>query len=81
MSTTTRILLCFLLLITCAFYFLLDKLTDRVERQYLEAAEEPMVDIARILAAWLEQSSSEAGLDCRSLEDALRAVHERPFEA
>ena len=81
MSTTTRILLCFLLLITGAFYFLLDKLTDRVERQYLEAAEEPMVDIARILAAWLEQSSSEAGLDCRPLEDALRAVHERPFEA
>ena len=62
MSTTTRILLGFLLVVMAGFYFLMDKLTERVERQYLEAAEEPMVDTANILASWLEEAKSQGKL-------------------
>jgi two-component system sensor histidine kinase CreC len=80
-STTTRILLCFLLLIAGGFYFLLDKLTERVERQYLEAAEEPMVDMARIIAAWMEQEYSSNGFDFTSLEKTFETAKTRPFEA
>ena len=50
MSITSRILFGFALISALGFYFLLNPILDRVERQYLEAAEEPMVDVANILA-------------------------------
>lgn len=50
MSLTSRILLGFLVLALAAFFFVIEPVMDRVERQYLEAAEEPMIDAAEILA-------------------------------
>ncbi len=55
MSTATRILIGYLLVVAAAFYLLMAWLTNRVERQYLEAAEVPMVDAAHILASIVEQ--------------------------
>lgn len=51
MSLTIRILLGFLVIGGLSFYFLLDRVLVRIERQYLEAAEDPMVDAAYLLAA------------------------------
>jgi two-component system sensor histidine kinase CreC len=53
MSLTHRILISFALMALAGFALLLNPILDRVERQYLEATEEPMVDVAEILAALL----------------------------
>lgn len=60
MSLTNRILLSLGLMALAGFAVLLNPILDRVERQYLEATEEPMVDVAEILAALL---SNQAGVE------------------
>jgi two-component system, OmpR family, sensor histidine kinase CreC len=80
-STTTRVLLAILVVVTGAFYFLMDKLAERVERQYLEAAEEPMVDTAHLLAAYLEQELETGELYFDKLRRAFDDLHRRRIEA
>jgi two-component system, OmpR family, sensor histidine kinase CreC len=81
-STTTRILLGFLLLLAGGLYFLLSVLNDRVQRQYLEAAEEPMVDAAHLFAALIEQYVDESGTyDFATIRQACAAARERKFRA
>ena len=46
MSLTSRLLLGFALIAGIGFWLMMDQVLQRVERQYLEAEEEPMVDIA-----------------------------------
>ncbi|MGJ8654685.1 MAG: two-component system sensor histidine kinase CreC [Opitutaceae bacterium] len=60
MSLTNRILISLALMALAGFAVLLNPILDRVERQYLEATEEPMVDVAEILAALL---SNQAGME------------------
>ena len=55
MTLTARILLVFFVIGGLCFYFFLDRILVRIERQYLEAAEEPMVDAANLLAAMVAQ--------------------------
>nr|MDQ3625301.1 two-component system sensor histidine kinase CreC [Verrucomicrobiota bacterium] len=82
MRATTRILLGFLLFLAVGLYFLATRLTKRVERQYLEAAEEPMVDTAQIFAALLEQHLDETGvLDLTTIRTTFAAAHAREFAA
>lgn len=51
MSLTARILIVFTVVGGLSMYFFLDRILIRIERQYLEAAEEPMVDAANLLSA------------------------------
>lgn len=81
MSTATRILLGFLLIVAAAFYLLMDKLTDRVERQYLEAAEEPMVDAAHLFASMLEQEIEGGKIDFANFRGAFEGAKRREFKA
>lgn len=82
MRATTRILLGFLLFLAIGLYFLATRLSKRVERQYLEAAEEPMADIAQIFAALLEQQLGETGeLDLAVIRSTFAAAHAREFAA
>ena len=82
MSTTSRILVGFLLFLAAGFYILERRLTERVERQYLEAAEEPMVDMAQIFAALVGQHVTEGGtLDLETIRSAWAAVGQRRFSA
>ena len=60
MSTTSRILICFLVLLAVGLYAFDDRLNQRVKRLYYEAAEESMVDVARLLAARLESKDFDA---------------------
>lgn len=81
MSLTTRILLVFLLIAALGWRFLFEPVMDRVERQYLEAAEEPMVDTAEILAAIISQHLERQGSLPDHLEEAFQQVGERELEA
>ncbi len=63
MSTTSRILLGFLVFLAVGLYAFHEQLTKRVEREYLKAAEEAMVDVAQLFAARLEtENLAPAGL-------------------
>jgi two-component system sensor histidine kinase CreC len=53
-SATSRILLGFLVFLAAGLYAFHEQLTKRVEREYLKAAEEAMVDVAQLFAARLE---------------------------
>ena len=77
MSTTSRILLGFLVFLAVGLYAFDDKLTKRVEREYLEAAEESMVDVAQLLAARLEAE----GFDIAGLRREWDAARQREFSA
>jgi two-component system sensor histidine kinase CreC len=81
-SVFARILSGFLLLLAGGLLFLLIPLFARVERQYLEAAEEPMVDEANIFAALVEQSIGESGaLDFTSIRRAFAEAQARRIDA
>ncbi len=77
MSTTSRILVGFLVFLALGLYAFDSKLTKRVERQYLEAAEESMVDVAQLLAARLEAGD----LDIEGLRREWDAARKREFAA
>ena len=77
MSTTSRILLGFLVFLAVGLYAFDDRLTKRVERQYLEAAEESMVDVAQLLAARLEAE----GFDIAGLRREWEAARKSEFSA
>jgi two-component system sensor histidine kinase CreC len=80
-SSTTQILLAFLIVVAGAFYFLVDNLQKQVERQYLQAIEEPMVDTANIIAGMLEQRLNGDGLKIEELRRAFESVRERQLKA
>ena len=59
MSLTLRFIIAVALLFIAAWFAIVKPVLARVERQYFEAAEEPMVDIANLLAeivgdSWVE---------------------------
>lgn len=82
MSTTSRILLGFLLLLAAGLYFVEDNLTQRVEREYLEAAEESMVDVAQLMAARIErQCFAGDGFTFATLDGEWSAARKREFVA
>ncbi len=77
MSTTSRILIGFLVLLAMGLFAFDDSLSRRVERQYLEAAEESMVDVAQLYAARIESS----GFDIAVLRREWDAARKREFSA
>lgn len=81
MTLTARLLFGFVLVAAGGFYFITSQVLKRVERQYLEAVEEPMVDAANILAAALEQDIKNGALDATHFAAAFAAAEKRQFEA
>lgn len=81
MSSSARLLLFCLLLLGTGNFLLLERLGARLGRQYSEAAEEPMVDTARILAALVEQQISREALDTLPWERAFELMKTHPLEA
>jgi two-component system sensor histidine kinase CreC len=63
------------------FVILLNPILDRVERQYLEATEEPMVDMAEILAALLSNQSEAELLAPESWQRGMDAVKAKSLNA
>ncbi|MFN0125965.1 MAG: two-component system sensor histidine kinase CreC [Verrucomicrobiales bacterium] len=81
MSLSARLLFGFVVIAAGGFYFLSDQIVQRVERQYIEAVEEPMVDAANILAASLEQDIKDGRLDVGRFATAFDSAKRREFEA
>ncbi len=81
MSLTLRVLLSFVGVAIAAIYLLLNPILDRVERQYLEAAEEPMVDTAEILAAIVSAELAVNGRLPTALTDGFASVNARTLTA
>ena len=81
MSLTVRILLSFALMALAGFACLLNPMLDRVERQYLEATEEPMVDVAEILAALLSNQPVSDLVAPEAWKQGMRSVKVRPLHA
>lgn len=77
MSTTSRILVGFLVFLAVALFAFDDNLSKRVERQYLEASEEAMVDVAQLIASRLENGA----VDLEGLRQEWDAARNREFSA
>ncbi|WP_162026827.1 MULTISPECIES: two-component system sensor histidine kinase CreC [unclassified Lentimonas] len=81
MSLTVRILLSLGLMALAGFACLLNPMLDRVERQYLEATEEPMVDVAEILAALLSNQPTHDLAAPEAWQLGMSSVKTRPLHA
>jgi len=80
-SLTNRILISLALMAVAGFAVLLNPVLDRVERQYLEATEEPMVDVAEILAALLSNRSDAQRLVPQAWQRGMDAAKAKPLQA
>lgn len=82
MSLTSKLLFGFALISAIGFWLMMDQVLERVERQYLEAAEEPMVDMANILAELLARDTLPGGtVNIAPLESAFSRVKQRVLDA
>jgi len=80
-SLTNRILISLGLMAIAGFAVLLNPILDRVERQYLEATEEPMVDVAEILATLLSNQSDAELLAPDAWRSGMESVKAKPRNA
>lgn len=81
MSLTARFLLGFALVASVGLSILFTQLIHRVERQYFEAVEEPMVDVANILAELLAAQAQDGVINPAEVESAVRAAQQRVLAA
>jgi len=82
MSITAKISLLFLILFGVGFYFFAKNEVNETKRHYREATEEPLVDIANILAALVASDSQISGsLNTSSLSKALETASTSPLQA
>jgi len=78
---TLLLILGFLAIAGGGFYFLLREIHDDVERQYAQAAEEPMVDMAHLFASMLEVDLKEGRIDPSHLAQSFDRAYQRRFRA
>lgn len=81
MSLTARFLFGFAVVATVGLFVLFSQLIRRVERQYFEAIEEPMVDVANILAEIVAADAKGGVLEPRGVELAIRSAQQRRLNA
>ena len=81
MSLTARFLLGFAVVATVGLFVLFTQLIHRVERQYFEAIEEPMVDVANILAEMIAVEAQSGVLETQAVERAIRSAQQRQLNA
>lgn len=81
MSLTARFLLGFTFVAAAGLFVLFTQLTQRLERQYMEAVEEPMVDVVNILAALLGAEAEAGQLRPDAIEAAVQTAKSRQLNA
>jgi two-component system, OmpR family, sensor histidine kinase CreC len=81
MSLTARFMMGFAVVTTVGLLLLFTQLIHRVERQYFEAIEEPMVDVANILAEVIAADAEDGVLKPQAVEKAVRAAQQRQLNA
>ena len=81
MSLRARILLAYVLLVAASFSGLIYLIMNDVRPRYLEAVEEPTVDIAEILAASLSQQILNGSLRLDTMDAIMSALSKRTLSA
>jgi two-component system sensor histidine kinase CreC len=81
MSLTIRFLLGFALVASVGWFVLFSQLIQRVERQYMEATEAPMVDMANILAEILAMEAKDGLLNPTVVKTAVHRAQARELNA
>ena len=81
MRITLLIIGGFLLFAAAGFYSAMSRIRDDVERQYSQAAEEPLVDFSHLLAAFVEEDIRDGVIDPGRIRSALEKAKGRSFEA
>jgi two-component system sensor histidine kinase CreC len=77
----TRIFLCFLLVVGGGFAYLVHWVQNDLRRHYLEAAEEPLVDTANVLAALTAARAGDGAPATAGLRAAFDEAGRRTFNA
>jgi len=83
MSIRARIIVTHLLIVGIGFFYLIKKITDprEIKPRYMQSIEEPMVDTARIFAAFVERGMVDARIDVAPFRDAFHQARSRPLAA
>ncbi len=81
MRITLLIIAGFLLIAGGGFFLLMRTIRDDVERQYSQAAEEPLVDLSHLLAAMVEQDLRDGQVDASRFREAFESAYRREFHA
>lgn len=81
MKITLLIVAGFLAIAGGGFFVLMRTIGDNVERQYSQAAEEPLVDFAHILASLVEQDIKEGRIDLTDFRNGFADALQRDFFA
>ncbi|MCB1090927.1 MAG: two-component system sensor histidine kinase CreC, partial [Verrucomicrobiae bacterium] len=81
MRITLLIIFGFLVIALTGFYFLMRTIRADVERQYSQAAEEPMVDMSHLLASLVEQDLQDGQIDADRFREGFAAAYRREFSA
>lgn len=81
MKLTLLLIFGFLVIAVGGFWYLLRQIHDDVERQYAQAAEEPMVDIAHLFASILETDIKDGRIDANRFGTAFTNAYRREFSA
>lgn len=81
MRTTLLMVGGFFLIAGSGFFFLMKTISEDIERQYSQASEEPLVDVAHLLASLLEEDVREGKIDAQRFRDAFAAAYRREFLA
>jgi two-component system sensor histidine kinase CreC len=83
LSIRARIIVSYLLIIGIGFFYLIKKITDakEIKPRYMESVEEPMVDMAHLLASVVESEIGDGPLDPDQFREAFRRASARKFVA
>jgi two-component system, OmpR family, sensor histidine kinase CreC len=81
MSIRERFVLGITLLLAIGFYFSVDYIVDDIELRYRESTEEPLVDMARVLASLAAETVSDGRVDVNLFRNSFRRVQTQKFSA
>lgn len=81
MRLTLFVIAGFLVIALTGFYVLIRAIYDDVERQYAQAAEEPMVDMAHLFAAMVETDVVDGKIDPDRIQETFDRAFTNPLEA
>ncbi|MEC5125389.1 two-component system sensor histidine kinase CreC [Verrucomicrobiales bacterium BCK34] len=81
MKTTFFMVAGFLLIAGGGFFGLMKTIRNDVERQYSQASEEPLVDMAHLFASLLEEDVRDGVIDVSGMREGFESAYKREFVA
>lgn len=81
MSVRARLFIVFAVVVGGGFYFLVEWVQDELRPRYLESLEEPLVDMAHVLAEVAAGEMGDRGLETEGLRAVFDRAYARRFSA